>query len=257
MWALLRLPRFRGATHANDNDNRSRHRQVGLSGPRSGCRWRGGHPPPVEASLRPGVLSEAATMPGWHRGLRLVSLLVARAPGTRPYRAIDAAFAALADVGIDAEALSSQSWTMITGRTAGRIWIGFRYRRKSARSVRFGRSHRRCVVAPKRTLVRHWHTSVGTGSSARRALRNLRLQRHGLLNLIVKSIYSHNFKLKLTTVKISQCGGVGLSLIEGACPRLGRPELQHACAFRVGGGHGWRDHRASFGRADDECGGSP
>ena len=30
-------------------------------------------------------------MPGWHRGLRLVSLLVARAPGTRPYRAIDAA----------------------------------------------------------------------------------------------------------------------------------------------------------------------
>jgi len=35
-------------------------------------------------------------------------------------------------------------------------------------------------------------------------LSNIRLQRHGLLNLIVKSIYSHNFKLKLTTVKISQ-----------------------------------------------------
>jgi transposase len=30
-------------------------------------------------------------MPGWHRGLRLVSLLVARTSGTRPYRAIDAA----------------------------------------------------------------------------------------------------------------------------------------------------------------------
>jgi len=26
---LLRLPRFRGATHADDHDNRSRHRQVG------------------------------------------------------------------------------------------------------------------------------------------------------------------------------------------------------------------------------------
>jgi hypothetical protein len=56
-----------------------------------GCRWRGGHPPPVEASLRPGVLSEPATMPGWHRGLRLVSLLVARTSGARPYRPIDAA----------------------------------------------------------------------------------------------------------------------------------------------------------------------
>src|SRR3977135_664120 len=28
MWALLRLPRFRGATYADDHDNRSRHRQV-------------------------------------------------------------------------------------------------------------------------------------------------------------------------------------------------------------------------------------
>jgi len=29
MWALLRLPRFRGASHADDNDNRIRYRQVG------------------------------------------------------------------------------------------------------------------------------------------------------------------------------------------------------------------------------------
>src|SRR5258708_21366663 len=91
MWALLRLPRFRGANHANDNDNRSRHRQVGLSGPRSGCPWSGGHPPPVEASPRAVVLLEAATMPARHRRLRLVSLLVARTPGTWPYRAINAA----------------------------------------------------------------------------------------------------------------------------------------------------------------------
>jgi transposase len=39
----------------------------------------------------PGVLSEAATMPGWHRSLRLVSSLVTRASSTRPYRAINAA----------------------------------------------------------------------------------------------------------------------------------------------------------------------
>ena len=46
---------------------------------------------PFEASHRSGVLSEAAAMPGWHRGLRLVSPLVARTAGTWPYRAIDAA----------------------------------------------------------------------------------------------------------------------------------------------------------------------
>ena len=38
-----------------------------------------------------GVLSEAATMPGWHRGLRLVAPLVARTSGAWPYRAADAA----------------------------------------------------------------------------------------------------------------------------------------------------------------------
>src|SRR5258705_182896 len=32
MWALLRLPRFRGATHADDHDNRSRHCQVSVPG---------------------------------------------------------------------------------------------------------------------------------------------------------------------------------------------------------------------------------
>jgi hypothetical protein len=34
MWALLRLPRFRGASHADDNDNRFRHRQVSFPGRR-------------------------------------------------------------------------------------------------------------------------------------------------------------------------------------------------------------------------------
>ena len=45
----------------------------------------------LKRRARPGVLPEAATMPGWHRGLRLVAPLVARAPGTWPYRAVDAA----------------------------------------------------------------------------------------------------------------------------------------------------------------------
>jgi transposase len=31
MWALLRLPRFGGANHADGHDNRPRHRKVGFS----------------------------------------------------------------------------------------------------------------------------------------------------------------------------------------------------------------------------------
>jgi hypothetical protein len=34
IWALLRLPRFRGASHADDDDNRFRYRQVGFPGSR-------------------------------------------------------------------------------------------------------------------------------------------------------------------------------------------------------------------------------
>ena len=41
----------------------------------------GGHPPPAEAPLRPGVLPEAGALPSWYRGLRFITSLVARAPG--------------------------------------------------------------------------------------------------------------------------------------------------------------------------------
>ena len=44
----------------------------------------------LKRRLCAGVLSEAAFMPGWHRGLRLVSPLVARTSGARPYRSADA-----------------------------------------------------------------------------------------------------------------------------------------------------------------------
>src|SRR4249920_1381957 len=91
MWGLLRLPRIGGAIHASDYDNRSRHRQVGLSGARCRC-WRaGGHPPPIEAALCPCVLPEASAMLGGHRSLCLFSPLVARAAGAWPYSAPDAA----------------------------------------------------------------------------------------------------------------------------------------------------------------------
>src|SRR6476619_7639837 len=90
MWALLRLPLFRGAIHANDHDNRSRHCEVGLPGSRSLCCRPGGHPPPVEASVRPFVFPEVAAVPGRHRSLRLVAPLVARAASTWSYGTADA-----------------------------------------------------------------------------------------------------------------------------------------------------------------------
>jgi hypothetical protein len=40
--------------------------------------------------LRGGILPEAAAVSGRYRRLRLIALLVARAPGARPYSALDA-----------------------------------------------------------------------------------------------------------------------------------------------------------------------
>src|SRR5258707_15766111 len=89
MWALLRLPRFRGANHADDNDNRFRYRQVIFPGSRR-RRWRpSGHSPPVEAPLRIGVLPEADALFGRYRSLRLGAPLVALAPASWSHRAVD------------------------------------------------------------------------------------------------------------------------------------------------------------------------
>jgi transposase len=48
MW--VRSPQFGGAKHASDHDNRSRHRQFGVPGPR--------HPAAVEAPVCSGVLKK-------------------------------------------------------------------------------------------------------------------------------------------------------------------------------------------------------
>src|SRR5881296_1103350 len=91
MWVLLMLPRFGGANHASHHDYRSRYRKVGISGPRHRRGRQGDHPPSTEAPLRPGVFPEAATVPGWDRGLRHVASLVAPTQGPWAYRAPDAA----------------------------------------------------------------------------------------------------------------------------------------------------------------------
>ena len=43
-----------------------------------------GPSPAAEASLRPCILSKAPAMPGWHRDLRIVTLLVPRTQNARP-----------------------------------------------------------------------------------------------------------------------------------------------------------------------------
>ena len=90
MWALIRLPRFGGATYPNGHDNRSGYREVSLSGPR---RRRGGecsYSPAAQATLRDDLLPEAIAVPGRYRSLRLVASLVARTPGDWPSCASDA-----------------------------------------------------------------------------------------------------------------------------------------------------------------------
>src|ERR1700752_666084 len=91
MWALLRFPRFRGASDADDNDNRFRHRKVGFPGSRRRC-WRPGDcSQAIEASFWTDLLPEAIAMSGRYRSLRVRSPLVSRAPSAGSYGAVDAA----------------------------------------------------------------------------------------------------------------------------------------------------------------------
>src|SRR5882724_3937202 len=91
MWVLLRPHDSEEPNHASDHDNRSRYRKVSFSSARRGCGRPCGHSPSVEASLRAGILPEAAAMPGWYRGVCFLSLLVARTAVARPRCAADAA----------------------------------------------------------------------------------------------------------------------------------------------------------------------
>ena len=50
-----------------------------------------GCPPAVEAPPGHGFFREVATLPGWYRGVRLITLLVAPASGPWAWRAADAA----------------------------------------------------------------------------------------------------------------------------------------------------------------------
>ena len=45
----------------------------------------------LKRRVRSGVLPEVTAMPDWHRGLRVIALLVTRAPGTRSHCTTDAA----------------------------------------------------------------------------------------------------------------------------------------------------------------------
>src|SRR5271170_3669336 len=91
MWALLRLPRFGGATYANGHDDRSRYREVGFSGPRRRCGGECSYSPAAQATLRDDLLPKAIAVPGRYRSLRLGASLVARTPGDWPLCAADAA----------------------------------------------------------------------------------------------------------------------------------------------------------------------
>src|SRR6516162_9731551 len=90
MWVLLKLPRFEGANYAGNYDNRSRHRQIGVSSPRHRRRRQCDYPPATEASLCLVILPEAASVCCRSRGLRLVPSLVARVAGTGSHSTPDA-----------------------------------------------------------------------------------------------------------------------------------------------------------------------
>src|SRR5215471_5712004 len=91
MWVLLGRPLLEEPDYANDHDYRSRYREVSVSGSWRRCRWQCSCSPSAQATICSDVLSEAAAVPGWHRGMRVIALLVARTSGARSHRAPDVA----------------------------------------------------------------------------------------------------------------------------------------------------------------------
>jgi hypothetical protein len=77
MWVLLGAYDSEEPDHANHYDYRSRYREVGFSSPWRWCEWRCCCSPSIEAAVCAVVLSEAASVPHWYRGLCVVALLVA------------------------------------------------------------------------------------------------------------------------------------------------------------------------------------
>src|SRR5215475_13057032 len=91
-WALLRHPMIRRSQgYASDHHCRSRYREVSFPGSWCRCGWQGSCPPSAQAALCSDVLSEAATVPGWHRSVCVVALLVTRTSGARSHCTPDAA----------------------------------------------------------------------------------------------------------------------------------------------------------------------
>src|SRR5271154_244960 len=88
MWVLLKLPRFGGANYASDHDNRSRHRQIRVSGSRHRRGRQSDCQAAIEASPCPRV--QAAAMLGWYRGVRIIPPLVTRDQSTWPQGPPDA-----------------------------------------------------------------------------------------------------------------------------------------------------------------------
>jgi hypothetical protein len=60
--------------YPSDRDDRRRYREISVSGPLRRCRGQRGPLPSAQATICSGVLSEAAIVPGWHRGLRIAAL---------------------------------------------------------------------------------------------------------------------------------------------------------------------------------------
>src|SRR5215510_979807 len=59
--------------HADDHDDWSRYREVGFSGSRHRWGWQRGCSPSAQAALCSDVLSEAAAVPHWYRGVCIIT----------------------------------------------------------------------------------------------------------------------------------------------------------------------------------------
>jgi transposase len=115
---------------------------------------------------------EAATLPGRHRSLRLVSLLVSRTPGARPYRAINATGLRKA-LRQAAEERYGRCWDLRGRPTATMRFVPTKTPEQQSCLMCFT-AHAICLSASRPRLIRSERTSPSSALSRRSGVKGSR-----------------------------------------------------------------------------------
>jgi hypothetical protein len=155
--------------HANDYDYRSRYREVSSSGSRRRCRSQCDSSPSTQATIRSGVFSEVAIVPGRHRGLCVVPSLSRELQALgHTVRLMPPAYVKPYVKRQKNDAADAETQKRFAKPSPGRTCASCRPSRPTSRAARASIARGICSFASRRpSSMRSEHTLPSSGSSHR------------------------------------------------------------------------------------------